>query len=138
MKRVVGGREWLGWPRIAAVLVCSLMSTEVAFAQQLGRGVDDGISTWRVIAALAVCAAVALGAALVMKRRMIGGTALFRGNRGSARLTMVESLRLRPQIDLCIVSCDGDELLIMLSPQGANLLRPLSHRDAQAGHAGGA
>jgi hypothetical protein len=131
------GRAGRVWSRVAAGLACCLMSTEGAWAQHLGQGMDDGISVWRVVAASIVCALVAIGAALVMKRRMHGGAALFRGNRASPRLTIVESLKLRSQIDLCIISCDGDELLIVLAPQGASLLRTSQGGAAEILRAGG-
>jgi len=96
-----------------------------ALAQRLGQGPDDGISVWRVVATLLVCVAVAVAAALALKHRMGGGTAQLFVRRKNPRLEMIETLRLRPQIDLCIVSCDGEELLLVSSPQGASLLRSL-------------
>jgi hypothetical protein len=102
-----------------------------AWAQQLGRGGDDGIPLWRIIAALAVCASVAVAAALILKHRMRGGIALFRAGRAGPRLAVIESLRLRPQTELCIVSCDTDQFLIAISPQGVHLLRSLPEEVAR-------
>lgn len=102
-----------------------------ASAQQLGQGADDGISVWRIVVALVVCGGVAAVAALFLKYRMQGGIALFRTNRNGPRLAMVESLRLRPQTDLCIVSCDQREFLIVVSPQGTHLLCAQSGCDAR-------
>jgi hypothetical protein len=112
-----------------------LSSTGEVFAQQLGQGSDDGISLWRVFAALIVCVGVAVAAAFVLKHRMQGGMPLIRPNRNRARLAVIESLRLRPQVDLCIVSCDGDEFLMVISPQGAHLLHAPAVRVGQAGGA---
>jgi len=100
--------------------------SDSALAQHLGQGTDDGVSAWRVVATLLICVAVAVAAALALKHRMGGGTAQLFVRRKNPRLEMIETLRLRPQIDLCIVACDGEELLLVSSPQGASLLRPLS------------
>ena len=117
----------------ACFLAAYLAAGSCAWAQHLGQGGDDSIPLWRVVAALAVCAGVAVAAALIMKHRMQGGIALFRTSRAGPRLAMIESLRLRPQTDLCIVSCDTDQFLIAISPQGVHLLRSLSEEAVQGG-----
>lgn len=96
-----------------------------AVAEHLGQGVDEGTSLWRVAGALLVCVAVAIVAALLLKRRMGGGASLFRPGT-SRRMQMVECLRMGSQVSVCIVACDGEELLMSVSPQGANLLRSIS------------
>jgi flagellar biogenesis protein FliO len=116
--------------RIAAFVFLFAGCPGSAFAQHLGQGMEDGTPLWRVIAALLACVAVAIIAALVMKRRMGGGAALFRA-RGSQRLQIVECLRVGSQVSLCIVACDGEELLMSVSQQGAALLRPISTAASQ-------
>jgi flagellar biogenesis protein FliO len=85
---------------------------------------------WRVAAALAVSLALALTAALVLRKRM-GGTApslsLLRPPlSGGRRLRLVERLRIGAQVELCIVECDGCDLLLAVDGGGAVLLARLS------------
>jgi len=94
-----------------------------AFAQHLGQGMDDGLPAWRIVLTLLFCLAVAIAAALVLKRRM-GGGLVFR-SRTSQRLQMVECLRMGSQVTLCIVACDGEDLLMSVSQDGASLVRSL-------------
>lgn len=109
----------------ASLCAFYLLSGGTAWAQQLGHGSDDAMPVWRIVAALFVCAGVAVAAALVLKHRMQGGIALFRAGHAGPRLAVMESLRVRPQTDLCIVSCDSDQFLIVISPQGTHLLTAL-------------
>jgi flagellar biogenesis protein FliO len=108
-----------------------------AFAQKLGQGGGDEVSAWRVVGALLLCLLLALAGAWALKMRMSGGSALPRplitrlGAQGR-RLQLVESLRLGAQVDLCIVSCDGRELLVAASSHGAQLLKPLGDSDIAA------
>lgn len=106
--------------------------SDSALAQNFGRVADDEVSIWRVAAATLACLAVAVAAALFLKYRLNGGGAQFLAGRKRSRLEMVEVLRIKPQIDLCIVACDGEELLMLASPQGASLLRFLPRRNAQS------
>jgi hypothetical protein len=130
IRRGPAGIRRLG--RLSLFLFFFLAPAGEALAQHLGQGVDDGISFWRVFAALVVCVGIAVAAALFLKHRMHGSAPLIRLNRNSPRLIVTESVRLRPQVDLCIVSCDGDELLVAHSPQGVNVLRSLSGRADKA------
>lgn len=111
----------------AAAILLLMACTQPAIAQHFGQGMDDGISVWRIVAALLLCSGIAVVAALFLKFRFTNGRTGLQIGRSKPRLQMIEILRIRPQIDLCIVACDGEELLIMTTPQGASLLRPLSH-----------
>ena len=55
---------------------------------------------------------------------------------GEGRLRLVESARIAQQVDVCLVRCDQEELLIAVSPQGAVLLRtsgvPAEVKEAEA------
>lgn len=91
-----------------------------AVAQRLGQGTGTDISIWRVILAMLFCLALGGAAIFVLRRR-------FRGVRPRAfgrdrRLHLVENIRLSHQVDLCIVSRDGHEYLIVASPQGVTLV----------------
>lgn len=115
---------------ILSFLVLLLLQTRMALAQQLGLGHDDGVDFMRVGLALAACLAVAVAAALLLRKRLRGGPIL-RPMRTSRRLQIEESLRVGTQADICIVSCDGEEMLVSSSPHGVKLLRNLGpKRDA--------
>lgn len=111
------------------MLAC-LVPTQAAWAQTLGQGSDEAISLWRVLAALLLCLVLAVVGGFALKKRMDGSTptlaSLFkRGPSARRRLKLVESLRIGPQVELCIVTCDGREFLVATSSQGVQLLHPL-------------
>ncbi len=97
-----------------------------ALAQTLGQGGDDGISTWRVVAVLILCLCLAVFAAVALRARLGSGKlpSFFGAARQARRLQLIETLRLSHQIDLCIVACDGREMLVAASARGARLLQP--------------
>jgi hypothetical protein len=105
-----------------AALAIPLLMAGPCTAQVIGKGGDDGISLWRVAAAFVFCCLLAGCAALLLKRKY-GGVALLRLPSSPGRkLYLVESLRLSHQIDLCLVRCDGEDLVVAASAQGAVLL----------------
>ena len=121
--------------RVLLALAVAALSWQPALAQRLGQGEDDGISLWRVVVALLLCLALAVFAAYAMRSRM-GGlpllSGLFSGARPNRRrLQLVETLRLSHQIDLCVVACDGEELLVAAGPQGVQLLKDLPARPSE-------
>ncbi len=110
----------------SAAMACLLCSAP-ACAQTLGQGGDDGISSWRVALVTLLCLALAVFAAFALKARLGGGwlPAFFAVARPDRRMRLVETLRLSHQIDLCIVACDGREILVAASARGATLLQTL-------------
>ncbi len=96
-----------------------------ALAQKLGQGGDDDISIWRVVAALLLCMVLAVAGAYVLKSGAVRGLPTFSLAKRARRLQLVESLRIGSQVDLCIVTCDGRELLVASSAHGADLLAHL-------------
>ena len=106
----------------AAVGAAALLTGAPALAQRLGQGTGTEVPVWRVLGALALCLALAVAAALVLKRRL-GGSARVPFGR-TRRLQLIESLRLSHQVDLCVVSCDGAEFLLAATPHGATLIKP--------------
>jgi flagellar biogenesis protein FliO len=109
--------------RRAGIAAAALLTAAPALAQRLGQGTDGAeLPVWRVLGALAFCLALAVAAAILLKRRL-GGPARPAFGR-ARRLQLVESLRLSHQIDLCVISCDGAELLLAATPHGATLINP--------------
>jgi hypothetical protein len=110
-----------------------------ALAQQLGQGGDVAISWWRVVAALAICLALTLGAGVALRARQKGGGAspgqgpmalleavLRRRGLGGAsqRLKLVETLRLSHQVEVCLCRYDEIDFVIAATPHGAFLVTP--------------
>lgn len=123
--------------RLGFILIgmASIVVSASAQAQVLGQGPQDEISWWRVIAALIFCLMLAAGAAFFIKARMGGalpfrGLALARTPGSKRRLELVETLRLKPQLDLVIVRCDGRELLLATHAQTAQLIERLGPEQA--------
>lgn len=108
----------------AAGLILASLSA-AAFAQKLGQGGSTDISIWRVLGALLLCLALAVGGALALKKRLRPGASILSGDR--RRLEFVESLRLSHQVDLCLVRCDGREFMIATSPHGADFAPDALH-----------
>ena len=96
---------------------------QAALAGQLGQAPDDGPSIWRVVGAFGLCVLFALAGALALRARGGLGPLPWPRPSGDRRLKLVESVRLTPQVQLCLVECDGQEMLLTTSPSGATLLR---------------
>ena len=107
--------------RIALVLTL-LLGAAPALAQRLGQGTGTEVPVWRVLGALALCLALAVAAAYLLRRRLGGSLPLTMGR--SRRLQLIETLRLSHQVDICLISCDGAELLVAASAQGATTINP--------------
>lgn len=109
-------------------------------AQTLGQGSGLEIAWWRIVAAFLICAALAVAAAFALRTRMQASgahsqpasgwravrNAIFSWpscpEAGEPRLRLVETLRLGPQVDICLVQVDGRDFLVAMSPQGVSLL----------------
>lgn len=95
-----------------------------AAAQTLGHGVDDGISTWRVVLALLLCLALAVAIPFVLKTRL-GGLRFPRLSipHQGRRLQVIESVRLNQHADLCLVRLDEAQFLVSVSSSGVRVIR---------------
>jgi hypothetical protein len=112
----------------------SALSAQGALAQTLGQGLDNDISLWRVAGSLLLCAGLAVAGAFVLRARM-GHAPLplpFKITR-RRRLQLIESLRLGQNSGLSIVSCDGREILVLVSPEGSKVLEELPARSLAGG-----
>lgn len=117
-------RRFLAFP-LSLVLLVVVPLNSSAMAQQLGQAADEGVSLVRVGLALTLCLLLAVGGAVAIKLRSGHAMPLLRKEGSNRRLILKESLRISHQIDLCIVSCDGQESLIAASANGAQFLRPV-------------
>ena len=107
-----------------------LLAGQTVHAVPLGQVGDDGVAWWRVAAALIFCLLLAVGGAFALRSRLGGGVGVrrptwLRAAQTTRRLELVETLRVKPQVDLLIVRCDGRQLLISASAQGAELIERL-------------
>lgn len=95
-----------------------------AIAQQLGGAGTPDVSIVRVFLALLICLIVAVFAALLLRQKFRGGSLPLLTKLGarSNRLHLVESRRIAPQSDLCLVRCDGEEYLLLIAPASVSVL----------------
>ena len=109
-----------------------MLAGQAAQAAPLGQVGDDGVAWWRVAAALIFCLLLAVGGAFALRSRLGGGVGVrrptwLRAAQTTRRLELVETLRVKPQVDLLIVRCDGRELLLSASAHGAELIERLDN-----------
>jgi len=123
-----------------SIAMAGVMLPWPALAQTLGQGSGPDVAWWRVVGALALCLALAVGGAFALRTRMGGGVPRW-GSSGwpfgqwpratvpaARRLTMLESLRISPQVHICLVACDEAEFLVAISPQSV----AISHTNSRA------
>ena len=113
--------------RAFAVLAATgvLAAPAHSWAQQLGGGGQVEISWVRLILALVVCLGAAGLAIWLLRQRSTGSglTQQLRGRFGaSARIETIETRRISPHADLCLVRCDGVEYLLVCTAGNAELL----------------
>lgn len=98
----------------------------LAAAPRLGGGESLNVSLGRMIAAILICIVVALLAALLLRQRggKINLAALFaRMELRPRAIEVVETRRLSPHADICLVRHGGQEYLLLLLAGGARILR---------------
>jgi hypothetical protein len=126
----------------AAGLSAALLATP-ALAQRLGGAADVDVPWWRLAGALFLCLALAFGGALALRTRLRGagsvsavgpklalplgalssaGEALRLFKPRAARLRPVQTVRMSPNLDLCLFTYDGKEFLVAATPHGVTVL----------------
>lgn len=97
---------------------------------------DVGAFWWRWLGAVVLCLLLAVAGAYALRLRggaaarplsiggfgqLLAGALVRRPARGT-RLGLVEAIRINPQLEVCLVRCDGREYLLAATPQTATLL----------------
>jgi len=117
----------LAGPRL--FLIFWLASAEEAVAARgggLGGGEALGVSLGRVVTALILCLLIAFLAALLIRQRAGKGdlpAILARLNTASRAIQVVETRRLSPHADICLVRHDDREYLLLLQSGRGSVLR---------------
>jgi flagellar biogenesis protein FliO len=108
-----------------ALLTVSLTISSAADAQRLGGAADTDISMVRIFLTLFFCLIVAAFAVFLIRQRYGGRMPAMFTRIGSttARLRLIESRRIAPQSDLCLIECDDREFLLLISPGNALVLK---------------
>lgn len=112
---------------LAMLLAVAPISPALAASPGLGGGEPLSVSLGRIVAALVICIMVALLAALLIRQRegKIDLAALFARLelRPARAIEVVETRRLSPHADICLIRHDGQEFLLLLLAGGAKILR---------------
>jgi flagellar biogenesis protein FliO len=107
-------------------LVAVLSLSSAAHAQRLGGAATADISLVRVFLALLFCLIIAALAIFLLRQRYGGGRlpAMFaRTASSSSRVRLVESRRIGPQSDVCLIEADGKEFLVLITAGGPLVLQ---------------
>lgn len=108
-----------------ATLFALLPAPVLAAPARLGGGSDLGVSLGRIVAALLICILVALLAILLIRQRA-GKTdlrAIFsRFELRPRAIEVVETRRLSPHADLCLVRHGGTDYLLLLMAGAVEVL----------------
>ena len=113
---------------LAGIAVGSLLANDSVHAQTLGGAEAIEIPFLRIFAGLALSVLIALGAALVLKRKGGGGLAFGQllsrqlSNRAPRRIRVHETYRLSPHADLCRFTAGSKEYVVILSPNSTHVL----------------
>lgn len=112
--------------RTLAVLAAASGAASAEAAGRLGGGAALDISPWRILAALILCIIIAMLAAVMLRQRggrFAPGALLPRLDLGRRTIEVVETRRLSPHADLCVVRHGGREYLLLLLAGDARVLR---------------
>lgn len=127
-------------PRLLVSLVSLLIAGAAGpvWAQSLGQANTVNVSPWRVVAALGLSLTLAAAAALALRYRLDqqagrrpGSLRVLVGllrpglaslSRPRRHLHLQESLRVSPQLEICLFNFDDEQFLVAASPQGATVL----------------
>ena len=113
--------------RLLPALLLTLATPALAQPGRLGGGEALDVSLARIVAALVLCLMLAALAALLLRR---GGGRLdlsalrsLTGPPPERRIEVIETRRISPHADLCLLRCGGREFLILCSQAAQQVLR---------------
>jgi flagellar biogenesis protein FliO len=112
--------------RLLAIAWVAAAANARAAAPGLGGGEALGVSLGRVVTALIICLMIAVLAALLIRQRAGKGdlpALMARLNTASREIQVVETRRLSPHADICIVRHDDREYLLLLQSGHGSVLR---------------
>lgn len=118
-------------------LTAALLTATPALAQTLGHGAGGTIAWWRVFGATGLCLLLGVAGVLALKARRDGlalswamfdpralGARLKAPVDDTRRLRVVETVRLPHQVEVSLLTCDDESVLIATSPHGAFVVAP--------------
>lgn len=119
--------------RALPALLLTVAAPALAQPGRLGGGDALDVSLARIVAALVLCVMLAAVAALLLKRGggRIDLSALraLAGPRAERRIEVIETRRISPHADLCLLRCGGREFLILCSEAAQQVLRDSAAMD---------
>lgn len=113
--------------RAGLALVLAFACAAPALAQ-LGGAHDDGVSLWRVLGALLLCLGLAVAGAFALRARMGGRGLVARLGTAKGQIELEENMRVNPQLQIVIVRCGEERILVAATPSGTPALLPLASR----------
>lgn len=114
------------WRLAAGALLALAATPAMAGAGRLGGGGDLGLSLGRIVLALLASLIVAVLAILLIRQRAGKGdlaAVLSRFELRQRAIEVVETRRLSPHADICLVRHAGREYLLLLQSGSAQVLR---------------
>lgn len=104
-----------------AALCVAGVPIHAAMAQQLGQGTDAAdLTGWRILATLLFLGLLVAGAIFAL-RNSKSAIPFFR-SADERRVRMLETIRISPQTQLCLLAFEGREYLIAFTAQGASVI----------------
>ena len=123
--------------RVSAWAAIAALGAGRVSAQTLGAAAETGPPWWRVLGALVLCLCLATGAAYALRTRLgaragsgVGRLPPLAGlvaRLGLApvparRLKLIETLKVSPHLEVCLLAWDDQELAVGATPQGGFLI----------------
>ena len=100
-----------------------VLTPTFAYAAPLGGGHSPDINLVRIGISLVLCLIVAGAAILVLRRKGAGPWLALARSSDARAISIKETRRISLHAELCRFECDGQEFLMVVTPQGATLLR---------------
>jgi hypothetical protein len=120
-------------PVKALAFACAVAAwPSLAYAQHLGGGAGFEPPLMRLAIGLILCTVIAFVAALALRQFMRTGRFAKAGDflrPAQRKVRVLESHRISPHADVCVLACEDREYLVVVSPSGATVLRESAHAE---------